>query len=65
MRRFLVIEDEIIVAIIEKPNGSWKLTDYEGAYDTIQEDPEGHFKKGDIFTIDKMLEFYPPDQPVI
>ena len=65
MRIFLVIEQEIVIDIVTKPNGSWILSDFEGAYDTIQEDPEGHFAKGDIYTIEQYDIYYPPVVPVI
>ena len=59
MRIFLVIEQEIVIDVVTKPNGSWQLSDYEGSYDTIQEDSEGHFSIGDVYTMEQWNLYYP------
>lgn len=65
MRVFLVIEDETIISIVKKERGSWKLTDYEGAYDTIQEDPLEKFKVGDLYNTEEWDKYYPQVVPTI
>lgn len=58
MTNWLIIKDNLVVSILKKV-GNILPEDFEGDFDTIQDDPSEKFIVGDIFNLDKWYEYNP------
>lgn len=64
MTNWLIIKDAIVVGVMKK-DANIVTEDFEGQFDTVQDDPSEMFKEGDVFDLEKWFEYNPqPDAEV-
>lgn len=56
MRNYVIISNGKVVDVQSK-DCDWDKVDYSGKYDTVAEDDSKTFKIGDVYTIEKLIQY--------